>query len=184
MGTCVHFSRSLPSNSWWQTMVGGKSCQGRQPPKAGAAGPPLQGLPPSHTRPPRSTAGNIRLSRVSQNRAAVQTMRFGAGSSRRQDSRSRTTFTQATSARTTATPYRLRSRISSPANSRSKASTGTNGNAPISRAPTTWPASGSWACDCSAENSAGARIFCSLGRRMVEIVLGVVSGYIAVLLRR
>jgi hypothetical protein len=24
-----------------------------------AAGPPLQGLPPSHTRPPRSTAGNI-----------------------------------------------------------------------------------------------------------------------------
>jgi hypothetical protein len=34
----------------------GKPCQGRQPPKAGAAGPPLQGLPPSHTRPPRSTA--------------------------------------------------------------------------------------------------------------------------------
>src|SRR6266581_1620638 len=61
MGTCVHFSRSLPSNSWWQTMVGGKSCQGRQPPKAGAAGPPLQGLPPSHTWPPRSTAGNISL---------------------------------------------------------------------------------------------------------------------------
>jgi hypothetical protein len=30
-----------------------------QPPKAGAAGPPLQGLPPSHTRPPRSAAGNI-----------------------------------------------------------------------------------------------------------------------------
>src|SRR5271168_4434758 len=22
MGTCVHFSRSLPSNSWWQTMAG------------------------------------------------------------------------------------------------------------------------------------------------------------------
>src|SRR5580704_14093419 len=22
MGTCVHFSRALPSNSWWQTMVG------------------------------------------------------------------------------------------------------------------------------------------------------------------
>jgi hypothetical protein len=39
--------------------LGGKSCQGRQPPKAGAAGPPLQGLPPSHTRPPSSTAGNI-----------------------------------------------------------------------------------------------------------------------------
>src|SRR6266436_1359613 len=28
------------------------------PVKAGAAGPPLQGLPPSHTRPPRSTAGH------------------------------------------------------------------------------------------------------------------------------
>src|SRR4249920_1135973 len=56
MGTCVHFSRSLPSNKRW---LGGKPCQGRQPPKAGAAGPPLQGLPPRHTRPPRSTAGNI-----------------------------------------------------------------------------------------------------------------------------
>src|SRR5271168_2252599 len=22
MGACVHFSRSLPSNSWWQTMAG------------------------------------------------------------------------------------------------------------------------------------------------------------------
>ena len=22
MGSCVHFSRSLPSNSWWQTMAG------------------------------------------------------------------------------------------------------------------------------------------------------------------
>src|SRR5450432_1351682 len=47
--------RILGGKRW----LGGKSCQGRQPPKAGAAGPPLQGLPPSHTRPPRSTAGNI-----------------------------------------------------------------------------------------------------------------------------
>jgi len=38
--------------------LGARSCQGRQPPKAGAAGQPLQDLPPSHTRPPRSTAGN------------------------------------------------------------------------------------------------------------------------------
>ena len=43
----------LVANDGW---VGGKPCQGRQPPEAGAAGPPLQGLPPSHTRPPRSTA--------------------------------------------------------------------------------------------------------------------------------
>ena len=38
--------------------MGARSCQGRQPPKAGAAGQPLQDLSPSHTRPPRSTAGN------------------------------------------------------------------------------------------------------------------------------
>ena len=47
--------RILGGKRW----LGGKCCQGRQPPKAGAAGPPLQGLPLSHTRPPRSTAGNI-----------------------------------------------------------------------------------------------------------------------------
>jgi hypothetical protein len=35
------FSRSLPSNAWWQTRPGCKPCQGRQPPDAGAAGPPL-----------------------------------------------------------------------------------------------------------------------------------------------
>src|SRR5580704_7261273 len=59
MGTWVHFAaprrRTLGGKRW----LGGKSCQGRQPPKAGAAGPPLQGLPPGHTRPQRSTAGNI-----------------------------------------------------------------------------------------------------------------------------
>jgi predicted phage terminase large subunit-like protein len=35
---------------------GNKPCQGRQPPEAGAVGPPLQGMLPRHTRPPRSTA--------------------------------------------------------------------------------------------------------------------------------
>jgi hypothetical protein len=40
----------LASNAW---------CQGLQPPKAGAAGPPLQGLSPSHTRPLRSTASDL-----------------------------------------------------------------------------------------------------------------------------
>ena len=38
--------------------LGGKPCQGRQPLKAGAEGPPLQGWPPSQTRQPRSTAGS------------------------------------------------------------------------------------------------------------------------------
>src|SRR4029077_7303996 len=47
--------RILGGERW----LGGKFCQGRQPPKAGAAGPPLQGLPPSHTLSPSSTAGNI-----------------------------------------------------------------------------------------------------------------------------
>src|SRR3984893_1132797 len=47
-------ARLLGGKRW----LGANPCQGRQPPKAGAAGPPLQGLRPSHTRPPRSTAGN------------------------------------------------------------------------------------------------------------------------------
>jgi len=38
--------------------LGGKPCQGRQPLKAGAEGPPLQGWPSSQTRQPRSTAGS------------------------------------------------------------------------------------------------------------------------------
>src|SRR6516162_10160855 len=46
--------RTLGGKRW----LGARSCQGRQPPKAGAAGQPLQDLSPSHTRPPRSTAGN------------------------------------------------------------------------------------------------------------------------------
>src|SRR6266478_1472455 len=44
--------RTLGGKRW----LGGKPCQGRQPPEAGAVGPPLQGLPLSHTRPPSSTA--------------------------------------------------------------------------------------------------------------------------------
>src|SRR5215475_14132635 len=59
MGTCLHFSRALPSNSWWQTMVGWEVLSRPPAAEGGAAGPPLQGLLPSHTRPPRSTAGNI-----------------------------------------------------------------------------------------------------------------------------
>src|ERR1700693_1392273 len=35
MGTCMHFSRSLPSNSWWQTMVG---CQVLSRPPAAEGG--------------------------------------------------------------------------------------------------------------------------------------------------
>ena len=49
-------SHSLPSIARWQTRRGKTACQGRQPPKAGAEGPPLQGVLPRHTRPPSSTA--------------------------------------------------------------------------------------------------------------------------------
>src|SRR6516164_5866005 len=44
MGTCVHFSRSLPSNSWWQTMVG---CQVLSRPSAAEGG----GRRPAFTGP-------------------------------------------------------------------------------------------------------------------------------------
>ena len=70
MGTCVHFSRSLPSNAWWQTMVG---CQVLSRPSAAEGG----GRRPAFTRPatqPYSATeadGWQQLSRVSQNRAAV-----------------------------------------------------------------------------------------------------------------
>ena len=52
--TCVHFSRSLPSNSWWQTMVGWQVLSR----SSAAEGAGRRGLA---TRPPRSTAGNISL---------------------------------------------------------------------------------------------------------------------------
>src|SRR5271163_2307881 len=59
MGTCVHFSRSLPSNSWWQTMVGWHVLSRPSAAEGGGRRPAFTGLATSHTRPPRSTAGNI-----------------------------------------------------------------------------------------------------------------------------
>src|SRR5438105_6032373 len=52
----LRVSHFLPSIAWWQARRGKTPCQGRQPPKAGAEGPPLQGVLSRHTRPPRSTA--------------------------------------------------------------------------------------------------------------------------------
>src|SRR5580693_6890218 len=71
MGTCVHFSRSLPSNSWWQTMVG---WQVRSRPSAAEGGGRRPAFTGPATRPYSATEvdGWQRLSRVSQNRAAVQ----------------------------------------------------------------------------------------------------------------
>jgi hypothetical protein len=59
MGTCVHFSRSLPSNSWWQTTVGWHVLSRPSAAEGGGRRPAFTGLATSHTRPPRSTAGNI-----------------------------------------------------------------------------------------------------------------------------
>src|SRR5262245_34979766 len=70
MGTCVHFSRSLPSNSWWQTMVG---CQVLSRPSAAEGGGRRPAFTGPVTQPYSATEvdGWQQLSRVSQNRAAV-----------------------------------------------------------------------------------------------------------------
>jgi len=70
MGTCVHFSRSLPSNSWWQTMVG---CQVLSRPSAAEGGGRRPAFTGPATQPYSATEvdGWQQLSRVSQNRAAV-----------------------------------------------------------------------------------------------------------------
>ena len=70
MDTCVHFSRSLPSNSWWQTMVG---CQVLSRPSAAEGGGRRPAFTGPATQPYSATEvdGWQRLSRVSQNRAAV-----------------------------------------------------------------------------------------------------------------
>src|ERR1700694_5986883 len=72
MGTCVHFSRSLPSNSWWQTMAGWQALSRPSAAKGGGRRPAFTGLA---TRPYSATevdGWQHKLSRVSQNRAAVQ----------------------------------------------------------------------------------------------------------------
>jgi hypothetical protein len=67
----VHFSRSLPSNSWWQTMVG---WQVLSRPSAAEGGGRRQAFKGPATQPysANEVDGWQRLSRVSQNRAAVQ----------------------------------------------------------------------------------------------------------------
>src|SRR5215467_8240311 len=70
MRTCVHFSRSLLSNSWWQTMVG---CQVLSRPSAAEGGGRRPAFTGPATQPYSATEvdGWQQLSRVSQNRAAV-----------------------------------------------------------------------------------------------------------------
>src|SRR5580692_10488576 len=71
MGTCVHFSRSLPSNSWWQTMAGWQVLSRPSAAEGGGRRAAFTGLA---TRPYSATevdGWQHKLSRVSQNRAAV-----------------------------------------------------------------------------------------------------------------
>jgi hypothetical protein len=56
----------LVANDGWVA----RPVKARQPPKAGAAGPPLQGLPPAYSAT-EVDGWQHKLSRVSQNRAAV-----------------------------------------------------------------------------------------------------------------
>jgi len=72
MGTCVHFSRSLPSNSWWQTMAGWQALS--RPPAAEGGGrrPAFTGLATQPYSATEVDGWQHKLSRVSQNRAAVQ----------------------------------------------------------------------------------------------------------------
>src|SRR5580704_6952158 len=72
MGTCGHFSRSSPSNSWWQTMAGWQVLSRPSAAEGGGSRPAFTGLA---TRPYSATevdGWQHKLSRVSQNRSAVQ----------------------------------------------------------------------------------------------------------------
>src|SRR6516225_8786468 len=74
MGTCVHFSRSLPSNSWWQTMAGWQVLSRPSAAEGGGRRPAFTG---PATQPYSATevdGWQHKLSRVSQNRAAVHRM--------------------------------------------------------------------------------------------------------------
>src|SRR6202795_4528141 len=72
MGTCVHFSRSLPSNSWWQTMVGGQVLSRPAAAEGGGRRPAFTGLATQPYSATEVDGWQHKLSRVSQNRAAVQ----------------------------------------------------------------------------------------------------------------
>src|ERR1700731_1209087 len=70
MGTCVHFSRSLPSNSWWQTMAGWQALSRPSAAEGGGRRPAFTGLA---TQPYSGTEVDRwqQLRRGAQNRAVV-----------------------------------------------------------------------------------------------------------------
>ena len=87
MGACVHFSRSLPSNSWWQTMVGWQVLSRPSAAEGGGRRPAFTRLATQPYSATEADGWQHELSRVSQNRAAVHLAqsrngrwRFPAGS--------------------------------------------------------------------------------------------------------
>src|SRR6476646_2408613 len=72
MGTCAHFSRSLPSNSWWQTMAGWQVLSRPSAAEGGGRRPAFTGLATQPYSATEVDGWQHKLSRVSQNRAAVQ----------------------------------------------------------------------------------------------------------------
>src|SRR6476661_3769152 len=75
MGTCVHFSRSLPSNSWWQTMAGWQVLSRPSAAEGGGRRPAFTGLATQPYSATEVDGWQHKLSRVSQNRAAVHALR-------------------------------------------------------------------------------------------------------------
>jgi hypothetical protein len=73
-GTCVHCSRSLPSNSWWQTMVGWQVLSRPSAAEGGGRRPAFAG-PATQPYSATEVDGWQQLSRVSQSRAAVHPIR-------------------------------------------------------------------------------------------------------------
>ena len=76
MGTCVHFSRSFPSNSWWQTMAGWQVLSRPSAAEGGGRRPAFTGLATQPYSATEVDGWKHKLSRVSQNRAAVQRARL------------------------------------------------------------------------------------------------------------
>src|SRR6476660_6664272 len=71
MGTCAHFSRSLPSNSWCQTMAGWQVLSRPSAAEGGGRRPAFTGLATQPYSATEVDGWQHKLSRVSQNRAAV-----------------------------------------------------------------------------------------------------------------
>ena len=71
----MHFSRSLPSNSWWQTMVGWQVLSRPSAAEGGGRRPAFTG-PATQPYSATEVDGWQQLSRVSQNRAAVHSATF------------------------------------------------------------------------------------------------------------